>query len=253
MGSLEGRAALVTGAGHGIGRAIAKRYASEGARVLLIDIDAPAVEASAADIVAEGGRAEAMHVDVTSPEQVAAAVEFVVSTWGAVDVLCNNAGVMDGLTPLHHATLDDWHRIFETNATGPFLMCRAVIGPMLDAGCGAIVNIASVAGLQGGRAGVAYTASKHAVIGLTRNVAYTYADRNIRCNAICPGSVDTNIMVRDMPRDDEGLQRYRLSGGTMARRGERDEIATVAAFLASDAASFVNGAILPVDGGWITA
>lgn len=250
MTALDGRVAIVTGGASGIGRAICTRFAAEGAAVAVVDIDEPGAASAAEAITAEGGRAVAVTADLRSPDDIAAAEARVREHLGPVHVLVNNAGVMDALRPPLNVSLPQWELAFAVNVTAPFLLCQAVLPGMIAEQRGAIVNIASIAGLSGGRAGTAYTASKHALVGLTRSIAFTHVEDGIRCNAICPGGVATGIATRDDPRDPFGAERYRLAHATKPRHGEPDEIAAVAVFLASDQASFVNGAILPVDAGW---
>lgn len=253
MTALDGSAAIVTGGASGIGRAICGRFAAEGAAVAVVDIDEAGAGATAAAIADAGGRAVAVPTDLRVPDDIAAAAARVRDEFGPVDVLVNNAGVMDALRPPLKVSLPQWELAFAVNVTAPFLLCQAVLPGMIAKQRGAIVNIASIAGLSGGRAGTAYTASKHALVGLTRSIAFTHVEDGIRCNAICPGGVATGIATRDDPRDPFGAQRYRLAHATKPRHGEPDEVAAVAVFLASDQASFVNGAILPVDAGWTAA
>ncbi len=253
MTALDGTTAIVTGGASGIGRAICGRFADEGAAVAVVDIDESGADATAGAIADAGGRAIAVTTDLRVPDDIAAAVARVGDEFGSIDVLVNNAGVMDALRPPLSVSLPQWELAFAVNVTAPFLLCQAVLPGMIANGAGAIVNIASIAGLSGGRAGTAYTASKHALVGLTRSIAFTHVEDGIRCNAICPGGVATGIADRDDPRDPFGAERYRLAHATKPRHGEPDEIASVAAFLASDRASFVNGAIVPVDAGWTAA
>lgn len=253
MTALDGTTAIVTGGASGIGRAICGRFAASGAAVAVVDIDESGADATAGAIADAGGRAIAVTTDLRVPDDIAAAVARVGDEFGSIDVLVNNAGVMDALRPPLSVSLPQWELAFAVNVTAPFLLCQAVLPGMIANGRGAIVNIASIAGLSGGRAGTAYTASKHALVGLTRSIAFTHVEDGIRCNAICPGGVATGIADRDDPRDPFGAERYRLAHATKPRHGEPDEIASVAAFLASDRASFVNGAIVPVDAGWTAA
>jgi NAD(P)-dependent dehydrogenase (short-subunit alcohol dehydrogenase family) len=174
-------------------------------------------------------------------------------TYDRLDVLCNNAGVVDDMALPAEVATSMWNRVIGVNLTGPFLVSRAALPPMLRRGAGAIINVASVSGLRGGAAGISYTAAKHGLVGLTRSLAHAYRDRGIRTNAICPGGVATGIV--DMSSfDPAGLARNRpvlaLAEGRLA---EPDQIAGVALFLASPAASFINGAVLTVDAGWSAA
>ena len=253
MTDLDGTTAIVTGGASGIGRAICGRFATEGAAVAVVDIDGAGADTTAAAIADAGGRALAVTTDLRVPDDIVAAAARVRDEFGSIDVLVNNAGVMDALRPPLKVSLPQWELAFAVNVTAPFLLCQAVLPGMIAKQRGAIVNIASIAGFSGGRAGTAYTASKHALVGLTRSIAFTHVEDGIRCNAICPGGVATGIAERDDPRDPFGARRYRLAHSTKPRHGEPDEIAAVAAFLASDRASFVNGAIVPVDAGWTAA
>ncbi|GBD22594.1 Glucose 1-dehydrogenase [bacterium HR29] len=246
---LEGRVAIVTGAGSGIGKAIALRFAREGARIVAADIAPDRAETVAGEIVAGGGEAVGLGADVGSPEDAARIVASAVERFGRVDILCNNAGIMDRMAPAAETPIDLWERVLRVNLTGPFLLCREALPLMLRQGGGVIINIASVGGLQGGRAGAAYTASKHGLIGLTKNIAFMYAPQRIRCNAICPGPVQTAIGLGGEP-NAFGLSRMQLGATLMPRIAQPEEIAAVALFLASDEASFVNGAVVVADGGW---
>jgi NAD(P)-dependent dehydrogenase (short-subunit alcohol dehydrogenase family) len=244
--------AIVTGAGNGIGRAIAHRLAGDGLCVGVLDIDAGGVADSVGSIIAGGGSAVALTADLLDPEAIDQAVgRFVVET-GRIDVLINNAGLMDGMLTVETVTLDQWQRVMGVNVTAPFLLCKAVIPTMLAQNAGSIVNIASIAGVAGGRAGTAYTASKHAVIGLTKSIAWTYADRGLRCNAVCPGGVVTGIGKRQLKGtvDELGAQRFRAATALKPRSADPSEIANVVRFLASQEASFINGAVIVADAGW---
>src|SRR4051794_207401 len=244
---LASRTALVTGAGSGIGRAIAVGMAAAGAEVLSLDVDEERSAQTVAAVREAGGQARALACDVTDEAAVADAVGAIAK----IDVLCNNVGVIDDFALADEMTLDMWERVLRINLTGQFLMCRAALPGMLDRGCGAIINIASEAGLRGGAAGVAYTASKHGVVGLTRNLAYTYRERGIRTNAICPGGVRETSISSSADIDRGGLALLAPVRAVIGDAyGTPDQVAAVAVFLASDAASFVNGAIIPVDAGW---
>ncbi len=234
------RVAIVTGAASGIGAAITTRLLAEGATVVGGDLD-PGGVPTGADPVA---------VDVTDPDAVGALVDHTMADHGRIDVLCNNAGV-GGVTSVVDCTLDEWERIFAVNARGTFLGVRAVIPHMLASGGGAIVNTASVAGTVGLPDRAAYSASKGAVIALTRQVAVQYATQGIRCNSVSPGTVDSPWVGRllDATDDPAATRAALVARQPLGRLGTPDEIAEVVAFLASDAASFVTGADWLIDGG----
>jgi NAD(P)-dependent dehydrogenase (short-subunit alcohol dehydrogenase family) len=249
--SFAGKVAVITGGGSGIGRAAALQFAALGAKIAICDVNAATAEETVALAVAAGGDGIAITVDVGDEQGVASAIVAVIRRWSRIDVLCNNAGVMDQMQGVARTSLATWERMMRTNATGAFLMMRAVLPHMIESKGGAIVNVASEAGIRGGAAGAAYTASKHAVIGLTRNTATMYRSNGIRCNAVCPGPTHTNIAESAAgpfdPQDHASLADV-LAG--MKRICQPDEIAAAIVFLASAAASNLNGAIVPVDGGW---
>jgi NAD(P)-dependent dehydrogenase (short-subunit alcohol dehydrogenase family) len=246
----ESRTAIVTGAASGIGRGVAARLLHSGYRVALADVDGNGAERARAELDSAGGIATAVEVDVADGARVDAAVHHVLDRFARIDLLCNNAGIMDQFYGA--ATLPDevWNRVLAVNVTGPFLMTRAVLPVMLDQGAGSIVNVVSVAGLVGGRAGAAYTASKHGLVGFTRSVAWQYGPSGVRCNGVCPGPVETGIPGGRGHADPDGLARAAGLLATVPRRGSPDEIARVVEFLGSEEASFVNGSIVAVDGGW---
>jgi NAD(P)-dependent dehydrogenase (short-subunit alcohol dehydrogenase family) len=245
--SFQDRVALVTGAGSGIGRAMAEAFARAGAQVVVSDIDGAAAERTAADI---GAAAVPVTTDIAEEASVLRAVRRTIDVFGRIDALCNNAGIMDRMALPADTPIDLWERVLRVNLTGTFLVTRAVLPHMLTQGGGAIVNTASEAGIRGGAAGVAYTASKHGVVGLTRNVAWAYAKDGIRCNAIVPGPTMTNIAGSGDAFDPAGAARLKPVLSLGERLATPEQQADVAVFLASGAASNINGAIIPVDGGW---
>ncbi|MCW2692101.1 MAG: short-chain dehydrogenase [Mycobacterium sp.] len=239
-----GRTALVTGAGSGIGRATALRLAREGARVVAADVVAARLD----ELVAEAAELEIVPVagDVTDPADVA---RIVAAADGRVDALANVAGIMDGFLP--PAEVDDatWERVLAVNLTAPMRLCRAVLPVMIAAGGGAIVNVSSEASLRGAAAGAAYTASKHAVNGLTRSIAVFHRGQGIRANAVAPGPVLTNIDAPMLSEHAAGVVGPFLQA-TISSLATAEQLAAAITWLLSDDASNVNGIVLPADGGW---
>ncbi|MGW1618677.1 SDR family NAD(P)-dependent oxidoreductase [Streptomyces sp. NPDC002172] len=246
---LDGRSVIVTGAGSGIGRATALAFAGEGARVLVADLNAEAASTAVAEIEKAGGTAVAVTGDLGEQSVVDEVVATAVERFGGVDVLVNNAGIMDRMSALADVSDAEWERVIRVNLTAPFLLTRAVLPHMLAAGRGAIVNTASEAGLRGSAAGAAYTASKHGVVGLTKNLAVMYRNQGIRANAIAPGGTRTGIQL-DLEDGAHGPAALGPYFGNVGQVSEPEEQAAAIVFLASDAASNINGAILPVDNGW---
>lgn len=244
---LTGKTAIVTGAAHGIGRAIAELFAQEGAWVLAADVDDDTGEAVASGIQQRGGRAAFRHVDVADPAQVAAAVRQAAEvSGGAVDVLCNNAAYLAAWHDVAEAPAEEWERCFRVGLMGAAHFTREVLALMVPQRSGAIVNVASVQGLVGARGSAAYTSMKHALVGLTRSAAYDFAPHNVRVNAVCPGAIATRIA----PEPGSEVHQRQLSKTPLGRVGLPREVAYAALFLASDEASYITGAVLPVDGGW---
>jgi NAD(P)-dependent dehydrogenase (short-subunit alcohol dehydrogenase family) len=244
----RGTHVIVTGAASGIGRATALRFAGEGASVVATDGNAEGLGALAAGhdsiTTVAGDLRNAGFIDELVGQAEAC---------GAVTALANVAGVMDHFVPVGEIDDDLWARVLDVNLTAPMRLCRALLPLMTARGGGSIVNVASVAGLGGSGAGVAYTASKHAVLGLTKHIAFTYSPQGIRCNAVCPGGVATNIGTTAAPTVMWAFERHMVGIALNERTGEPDEIATAISWLSSAEASNVNGIAMPVDGGWKSA
>jgi NAD(P)-dependent dehydrogenase (short-subunit alcohol dehydrogenase family) len=250
MGRVSGKACIVTGAGSGIGRAIAERLAEEGGQVLCVDINSDTIAVTVDEICRTGASAAGFTADVSNPDQVNAFVVECVRRYGKVDVLVNNAGV--NIPGVFHEVSDTViDKTLDVNVKGMMYGCRAAIPHMLQQGGGSIVNISSVNGLVSEPFLAVYSASKGAAVMLTKGIALDYAKQGIRCNAICPGWVDTpiNYAHAEMLGGLEKIYATIDSFQPIGRPGEPREIAHVALFLASDEASFMTGSILTVDGG----
>ncbi len=246
---LQGKVAIVTGCGSGIGEATAKLFASEGAKVVGVDINQESIEKIVGIIREAGGTALGVKADVSKIEDVEAVIDKAVQEYGGVDVLFNNAGIMDNFSTVADLSQELWAKVLAVNLTGPFLLSRAALQVMLKQKRGVIINNASVGGLFGVRGGAAYTVSKHGLIGLTKNMGAVYGDQGIRSVAIAPGGVNTNIALTIDNPDKLGAAKLAKGVGA-APMANPEEIANVALFLASDEASFVNGTVIVADGGW---
>jgi len=250
---LEGKVAVVTGAASGMGKAIAEVFAGEGAKVVVADLNGEGAESVASAIRGKGKTAIAVRTNVADARDIDAMIETAVKEFGTLDILVNNAGIMDGFEPVGELSDETWERILQVNTTAVMRAMRKAIPIFLEKEKGVIINTASTGGFSGGHAGAAYVASKHAVIGLTKSTGFMYAKKGIRCNAIAPGAVETNISSSMRGISQFGLERAGLTHAVSPRTGQPEEIARVALFLASDDASYVNGAVLVADGGWTAA
>jgi NAD(P)-dependent dehydrogenase (short-subunit alcohol dehydrogenase family) len=252
MGRLDGKVALITGGSSGMGMVASKLFAEEGAKVVLTDVADEAGEGVAKEIDATGGDAAYVHADVSSEDDARAMVATAVERFGGLHILYNNAGVMlpdDG--SVHSTDASIWDTTLAINVKGVAFGCKYGIPAMLDSGGGSIVNVASfVAWLGAATSQTAYTASKGAVLAMTREIAVEYARKGIRCNALCPGPIETPLLMQLL--SDEAKRRRRFVHIPMGRLGQAHELAKAALFLASDDSSFMTGASLIVDGG-ITA
>ncbi len=249
MKALENKVALITGAASGMGKAMAELFAAEGAKLILSDLNQPGIDALALEISGKGGTVVGVAGNVANEADVKKMIDAAIQQFGRLDILVNNAGVLDDFLPVAEVTNDVWSRVMSVNVDGPLFACRLAVPIMLKQGSGNIINISSVGGFTGARAGVAYTTSKHALIGMTRNIAYHYGDKGIRCNTIAPGAVNTNIGAGMNP-NQLGYAKLSLGMNTNIRAGEPNEIAEVALFLAGGKSSLINGAVIVADAGW---
>ena len=251
----EGKSVVVTGASSGMGRQIAYDFAKEGATVVAVARRQERLAELAAQVEADGlpGKILPFVGDVSSRETNDAMIDFAVEQTGKLGVLVNNAGIMDGFEPIGDISDERWEKVFAVNVNGPMYAMRKAVQVMLgQESRGNIVNVASIGGTNGARAGAAYTASKHALVGMTENTGYMYAHEGIRCNAICPGGVKTEIagsMMADAGINQFGMGRSMAGLDGEIRQAEPEELAAAVLFAASDEASFMTGACVKVDGG----
>jgi 3-oxoacyl-[acyl-carrier protein] reductase len=259
--NFEGEMAVVTGAGSGIGRATACMLGARGAAVAAIDIDASAAQETARVIRDAGGRGGGYGADVSSAKALDAVVSAAIRELGPLRHMFNNAGILDGYFDVDETDEATWRRVIDIDLTGVFLGCKRALAEMLPAGRGGIVNMASVAGLGGTGGGAAYIAAKHGVVGLTRQMAVSYAARGLRVNCICPGAIPTGLRTHSQSILGPGVPDMSGRGVVVNAdqvralvpagvRGEPDDIARAVCWLLSAEASYVNGHALVVDGGW---
>ena len=247
---LEGKVAIITGAGSGMGRVAALMFAAEGARVVVAEFDERSGAETVAEVTAGGGIASFVRADVSSEADAKAMVDHAISTYGRLDVLYNNAGVMP---EADHSVVDTdvatWDKVMAVNVRGVFLGCKYAIPAMVERGSGSVINISSFVALLGCSVPQdAYTASKGAVLSLTRSLAVQFGPSGVRSNAICPGPVETPMLM-DWLLKDEAAKRLRLARNPTGRFGKPEEIVAMAVYLASDESRWTNGASLVVDGG----
>lgn len=252
MQQIKDKVSIITGAGSGMGKAMAILFAKEGSKVVAADINEERLQDLKLEIEAAGGQVTLVVGSVAKQEDVDKFMATAVSVYGTLDILINNAGIMDNFQSVEEVEDVLWNKVMSVNLNGPFMTMRAALNIFKEKGQGIIINNASVAGFKGGAAGAAYTVSKHALIGLTRNTGYVFSKTNIRCNAIAPGGVTTNItetidFTKITPQIKERID---AAQATIHRMADPKEIAQVALFLASDASSFVNGQVIVADGGW---
>jgi len=246
---LEGKVALITGGASGMGKVASELFAREGARIVLTDVLDEPGEATAAGITAAGGQAAYVHADVSKETDAEAMVGAAIARFGRLDVLYNNAGIMPGEDGSVHLTSEEvWDKVLAVNVKGVAFGCKYGIPAMLGSGGGSIINVASfVAWIGAATSQTAYTSSKGAVLSMTREIAVEYARKGIRCNALCPGPIETPLLMQLL--SDEAKRQRRFVHIPMGRLGQAEELAKAALFLASDDSSFMTGASLIVDGG----
>ncbi|HAV4218093.1 TPA: glucose 1-dehydrogenase [Acinetobacter baumannii] len=243
MSRLKNKVCIITGAASGMGESEAVAFAQQGAKLIIADLNLEQANQVAEKIINAGGEAFAFQVDVTQLDQLQQLVEFTLEKFGRINVLLNNAGIFDKYTNSLDTTEELWDRMFAINVKAVFNLSNLVLPKMIEQGSGAIINIASIAGLVAQMGGASYTASKHAVIGYTKHLAAVYAKHGIKINAICPGTIRTPMtakMLETRPTDKIPLDRF----------GEASEVAELAIFLASDEARFMNGSCITIDGGY---
>jgi NAD(P)-dependent dehydrogenase (short-subunit alcohol dehydrogenase family) len=249
MADLEGKVAIVTGAASGIGRAVAAVYARQGAKVVVSDVTEEGGEETVRLIEETGGEARFVRADVSQPGDCEALVREALATFGRLDVACNNAGIGGEQNLTADYTVEGWRQVTEINLSGVFHCMKYEIPAMLEGGGGAIVNVTSILGQVGFATAPAYVSAKHGVVGMTRTAAIEYAERGLRINAVGPGFIRTPMIAR--LEEDEETHRMLVSLHPMGRLGEPEEVAEVVGFLSSERASFVTGAYVAVDGGYL--
>lgn len=247
MSLLKDKVAVVSGAGSGIGRAIAESYAREGAKVVITDISEDHGNETVKAIQDAGGDAFFVKADSSVAEENKKLVEAVVAKYGRLDIACNNAGMGGPPAPTGEYEPADWDKVIALNLNGVFYACRYQIEQMLKNGGGSIVNIASIHGTVAAPNSPAYTASKHGVVGLTKNIAAEYGEKNIRCNAVGPGYIETPLLTNHLNKD---MMQAVARKSTMNRLGTPQEIAELVVFLSSDKSSFTTGSYIIADGGY---
>lgn len=246
----KGKSVVVTGASSGMGWKIALDFANEGATVIAVARRKERLEQLAKEAEGMAGKILPYAGDVSLEETNNAMIDYAVKTCGKLDILVNNAGIMDEFRPVGEVTNELWDKIMKVNLASPMFAMRKAVDIMASQpGGGSIINVASIGGICGCRAGAAYTASKHALVGITKNTAYMYLDKGIRCNAVCPGGVETEVMNSQTNISKAGTNRVMAGLDRSITPGKPEDISRAVLFAASDESRFMNGAILVVDGG----
>lgn len=250
MTRLQDKVAIITGSANGIGKAIAVRYAQEGAKIVIADFNEEALNSTVDMLKGQGVQAIGVKVNVAVEEDIQRMIDDSVAAFGRIDILVNCAGVLDKMQAAHNVEDDVWQRVMDINVGGVMRSTRKILPLFQAQGRGVIVNLSSIAGLTGGRGGFTYTAAKHAVTGMTKNIASHYGPQGIRCNAIAPAQVETGLVASMEGMDMEGIKYATRGVNMMPRAGQPEEIADIALFLASNESSYVNGVVIAADAGW---
>ncbi|MGG3939910.1 glucose 1-dehydrogenase [Peribacillus psychrosaccharolyticus] len=250
MTRLQDKVAIITGSANGIGKAIAVRYAQEGAKIVIADFNEEALNSTVDMLKGQGVQAVGVKVNVAVEADIQRMIDDSVAAFGRIDILVNCAGVLDKMQAAHNVEDDVWQRVMDINVGGVMRSTRKILPLFQAQGSGVIVNLSSIAGLTGGRGGFTYTAAKHAVTGMTKNIASHYGPQGIRCNAIAPAQVETGLVASMEGMDMEGIKYATRGVNMMPRAGQPEEIADIALFLASNESSYVNGVVMAADAGW---
>ncbi len=250
MGKLQDKVAIITGSGAGIGKEIARKYAQEGAKVVIADFNEDALNATVTEFNDAGYETFGVKVNVSIEEDIQKMIANTVAHFGRIDILVNNAGVGDNMQAAANVEDAIWQRVMDINVNGVMRAIRQVLPIFIENGGGTIVNMASIAGLTGGRGGLAYTTAKHAVVGMTKNIASHYGPQNVRCNAIAPAHVETGFAATMTNVDPFGMQQSVRGVQLMPKAGQVSDIANIALFLASEESALINGVALAADAGW---
>lgn len=246
---LKDKAAIVTGAGNGIGREIAMEFAREGASVVVSDFDVAGGEETLSLIKKEGGKAVFIKSDASVEKDVEDLISRTVAEYGKLDILVNNAGIGGTLSSMNEITVEEWDKVMAVNLKGPFIASKKALPHMIKNGKGNIINIASMASFAAGRGGLAYTAAKHGLIGFTKQLSFMHGAQGIRTNAICPGPIETAMIKRVLEMPQHPLN-MKIKASPAGRPGKAEEVAKLSLFLASDDSEFIHGASYQIDGGY---
>lgn len=250
---LKGKVAIITGSSSGMGECIAREFSKEGANVV-INYAHSSEDANAIveEILKNDGKAIAVQANISKSEDVKRLIDKTIEEFGTIDILVNNAGILDNYAPVLDTSEELWDNIIGINLKGQFLCCKHALPHMIEKGKGIIINTSSIAGYVAGGGGAAYTASKHGVIGLTKQISFDYGSKGIRANAICPGAIKTR-MTEEVFKDKDAAVMESVLNVPAGRYGYPGEVAKLALFLASDDSDFIHGTTVVIDGGWIVA